>query len=116
MFFSNILRSLATIEADVSFHVEAVLRGRLSNMNLYTTSPDSPKESNPPPLHTDDLLTSEAEETEDTDETPDSSNHVNEGQKGHGKKGQQMIDGLKRRLKKAIRYVENNTLFLPLIA
>ena len=31
-FFSNVLRGLATIEADVSSHAEAVLHGRLSKL------------------------------------------------------------------------------------
>ena len=45
---SNILRSLATIEADASSHVEAVLHGRLSKQ----TSTPLPT---PPPTLTNDL-------------------------------------------------------------
>lgn len=73
--YSNILRNLATIEADVSSHAEAVSQGRLS---ANATAKEPEKE----PQH----LSVSGEETEET-----------------VKKGWQMVEDWKKRLRKAIR-------------
>lgn len=84
---SNILRSLATIEADASSHVEAVLHGRLSE---HTSTPL------PSPPLTSDLPVETVSPAAATKSQPQSG-------LGSGK-GRQMIDEFRRKVRRVIRY------------
>ena len=86
---SNILRSLATIEADASSHVEAVLHGRLSSEHTSTPLPS-------PPL-TSDLPVETVSPAAATKSQPQS------GLGGSGK-SRQMIDEFRRKVRRVIRY------------
>jgi len=83
---SNILRSLATIEADASSHVEAVLHGRLSE---HTSTPLP----SPPP--TSDLPVETVSPAAATKSQPQSGLG--------GGKGRQMIDEFRRKVRRVIR-------------
>ena len=89
---SNILRSLATIEADASSHAEAVLHGRLSN-NTSLPPPQQLPPSNPP-------STNEVEV--ETVVSPSKSQAQNGG--SGGGRGRQIIDDFRRKVRRVIRY------------
>lgn len=86
---SNVLRGLATIEADVSSHAEAVLHGRLSKITQEKINLEQQIQTetgNPQPLE---------QEAAQLDTCPK--------EVERSSNGRQMISDLRRKLRKAIR-------------
>ena len=95
---SNILRGLATIEADVSSHVEAVLHDRLSrNPEKQTVTTTGLSSLEQAPLTEDEDL--------DKVSATEAAVAFNQQESSEFKKsrGWQIMDDFKRKLRKAIR-------------
>ena len=96
---SNVLRGLATIEADVSFHAEAVLHGRLSKITQEKIHWEQQQRADRHPLEEVGASTPKSEKDEGQGE--ELAEGRKEAQQRSGRR--QMISDLRRKLRKAIR-------------
>lgn len=98
---SNVLRGLATIEADVSFHAEAVLHGRLSKITQEKIHWEQQQRADRHPLEEVGASTPKSEKDEGQGQGEELAEGRKEAQQRSGRR--QMISDLRRKLRKAIR-------------
>jgi hypothetical protein len=103
---SNILRDLATIEADVSSHAEAVLHDRISKITQEKINLEQQQQKRAAAastaMHNGPFQVGEGN-TGSSGDSPDADDEINCGLQKTSKGGRQIVEDFRRKLRKAIR-------------